>query len=533
MNYVLSVARDKPVGLWALGKTPFVDHSGYARAGSYTGAVGKSIGLASGTTHSTVFSSTDVGKFESPVFIQGKESNPFSLGAWFYVIDDGSTGEQQVLGHAGAGDGIVVNGTKVAFVTKYLTADESRAEYDLQIPRAVAAVGVHLPDRNSLYVNGVLVAEVEITNEQMNDSFVATDGFLYSGESTSTKALAVNGVSIFSYALSAPTIDSHYRAGRRVVGTHSHNLYGGTPINFSKAGNLLNEKVWTEDSNWRQGSLRGLIVDSGDIVPQILSGISVPGEWLDSCDLYTAGIPSPLEAINLTWDGEGVVIEASVDGSTWETAERGKNLAIIPSGFDPTQKELYVRASFPGGIVDDESYLSSLSVSIFSTDTVTVGDNRTVTLTQPAYVHNEYPAEELRDDWGVELDGGEIDISASTTSDAPQTIEVWAKGDYTTNLSGGTEYVNGVSGAVSMGGWAVTHYVGSTFTEPINFSGNAIIGKVVLYADELTSDQISSVYESYISIPSVRVGDNSVVEVTEPAEASNIYAYDWSIESAG
>lgn len=534
MSYVLEAIKDKPLGIWPLGDaSPFQDYSGYNRSGSTSGTAGSSIALVAGASASSVFDNTSYAEFEAPVFLQGRERNAFSLEAWFYVTTpDATTGPQQVLGHLGEDDGIMVDGTKISFSTKYLTAGEAKVEYDIQVPRAVQVVATHTSDKNSLYIDGILVGNVEITAEQMADDFIATDGVLSSGASASNRGLAMNGVAIYNYALSGEVVASHFRAGRRRVGTSVSAVFAGTPFLLSKGTNLIANRIWDSTEDWAAGYNFGLTVDNGDIIPQFVDGTSVPGRWLDSCDLYDAGIPSPINSINFQWDGEGVVIEASLDNQNWETVERGVNLSIIPEGFDPTEQELSVRVSFPGGIVGDESYLSSLTVNVFRSDTVVFSDTTSVTYAQPADIRSERDPAQLSDDWGVNLRGGSITLGLGTL--APKTVEIWYKGDLTTSLVGTTSYVNGVAGtSTATGEWRVAHLTTATaIADDIILDGDAQVGRVVTYEDELTAANIANIYTALTGVPRTRVGDNSVVAVAESPEASKIYAHDWSIESA-
>lgn len=522
--------------------SPFSDYSGYGRSGTATGTVTTSVPLAAGAVYSTVFGNNALGKFASPVFQQGLEDRAFSLESWIRPIVTDTTeanSDLQVLGNSGEYDGLVWNGTTISFSTKYLTTGECRAEYDLQVSRAIQAVGVHTSEKNMLFVEGELVAETDITDAQKADQYVATDGFLYSGSTAGTMQLAAGAVGIYNYALSPQTVKNHFESGRHVVGRSVTNGHPTTVIDFSTdMSNLLRRRVFDTDADWNSGFFSGLVIDNNMLVPQVINDTSVTGTWFTVCDLYDGGTPNPLSAVNMEWDGEGVTVEASVDGDTWETAVRGENLEIIPSGFDPANKELHLRVSFPGGIVEDDSYIDSLTVNLFKSNIVTVG-SRTLTLTQPADIRTDREPVQLADDWGLTLRGGTISISSAAS---PKTIEVWAKRNSADAVAWGTNldqaeifYSNGAVGTeYPVGEWVVRHFVSST---PLNgvtaISGNVSIGRVVFYDDALTATQISNIVASYFGVPVTRVGDNSVIAIAEPPVAAEIYAHDWSIEASG
>jgi len=491
------------------------------------------VGIGDSATYPTVFTG------DSP----GAEWSGIAGGSFARML--ASEGPQQILSNSGQYDGLTMNGTKIAFGTKYLTSGEAKIEYDLQVPRAVHVFGIHSPDKNSLYVDGKLVGEVAISEDQKKDKFIATDGKLYSGTTLSSKGLMLNGVAAYSYPVPAESVARHYSAGRRNVGPAGMHTFGGIVIPVSKnMADVLVERKWNSGADWKNATLNGTVVDSDRLVPQFSNGVSVKGMWIDNCDLYDAGTANTINSVNLMWDGEGAVVEASLDNVTWETAERGKNLAIIPAGFNPTNKELLVRVSFPGGIAGDTSYVDNLTVTVFKTGVSQAPGGRTVTYTQPAYVQDNYTPIELRDDWGVKLplSTGNVTISADTTEDARvmRTAEIWIKPladlNTTFNVNAAQIYQNGVaaSPALKTGQWVLLHLVLATdSTGILLINGPAQIGQVTIYDTALTAAQVSDIYTSYVGVPAWRVGDNSVFAVAQSPEAANIYAHNWAIESSG
>lgn len=519
MSFILDALRDKPLGLWlADTDSPFRDYSGYGRNGNGTGT--HSIALVAGAAQSFV---AETASFESPVFIRGYEDQPFSLEAAVYPVEPG---EQQILGHAGEGDGLVIDGSQISFVTKYANSGEARATFDLQSIRACQAMGVHTADKNSLYVDGVLVAEVSISEEQKVDEYIATDGTL------SSSGVAINGIGIYAQALKTEAVVRHYRAGRRNVGNGTSTIYGGQRIPLSyEVSDVFLRNVFTTENDWNSGHFQNIVVENDTLLPQIINGTSTPGEWLTSIDLYDGPNDDQINSVSMFWDGEGAIVETTVD-DTWAEATRGMPIESIPEGFYPTDTELQVRVRFPGGIEEDESFLDNLTVIGLKTDTSTYFGVE-VGLAQPVAVRNDYEAVELRSDWGALLSGGSVTLSTPLPA---KTVEVWVKptGDFTTNLTPDTTYTNGGPEAPLVDNqWQVRHYVVPAGVSTILFSGYAQIGQVVLYPDELTAETVANVYSSYFGRPMLAVDDNSSLAITESVEAVDIYAYDWSIEAAG
>lgn len=447
-----------------------------------------------------------------------------------------SDSEQQILGHTGKYDGLVVSGTRVSFVTKYLTTGEARCTYDLQVGQAVHVVGVHTSSKNSLYINGALAAEVDITDAQRADQFVATDGLLYSGQTLSSAEVALNGVATYNYVLSADSIRRHYANARDSVDADSvAATFGGVRVPLSKEyQNVYLSQSWQDAADWSLGQNLNVSVQGDQLLPQFLNGSSVSGYWLVAVPLSG---PATLTGINMNWDGEGAVVQASLDGSSWETATRGVNLALAPNGFNPANQLLHIKVSFPGGISNDTSFLDNLSVSAFQSGAAKSFGGWTISATN-AYFEDEQPVNQFDENYGVELRNGTVTLTAGADATAAKTIEVWVKsgGNLTTNLSGYTStYSNGGAATqLYVGEWQLlTRTWVSGFAGPVQITGTGQVGHVAIYPRVLTASEVVASYQSYMGKPVVRFTDSSVIQVTESSVAAEIYEYDWSIESAG
>lgn len=455
-----------------------------------------------------------------------------------------SDGEQQMLGHTGQYDGLTINGTKVSFTTKYLTSGECRVTHDLQINRRVHVVGIHTSDKNMLFVDGELVDETEVTEAQKVDSYVATDDFLYSGATLSSMNLALNNVGVYATALSSDSIMRHFKSGSQHVPRNSiPSQFGGTRIPFTQdEADVFLEQTWATKFDWESASLTDVVVENDRLKPALRAGISEPGTWVDVFPMSASGVTS-IYGVNMLWDGEGAIVEASLDGTTWEAVERGKNLSIIPPGLNPTNQDLAVRVRFAGGVLDDPAFIDNLTVTGFRTGVSPVIAGRTVTYTAPAYTRNDHEPAELTDDWGTNLNGGTITIGADTSIAPlhPRTIEVWFKqlpgAQLTRNFTATVGfYHNGITwnAGPQVGEWSIIHL---TNTDPVAFDliigGDVLVGQVVLYEDTLTSAQVNEIYRAYVGFPKAAVVDGSVIGMTEPAQASTIYDYDWSISASG
>jgi hypothetical protein len=537
--YTLTAARDRPLGLWQMDdSSPYQDYSGYNRTA--TGPSTFAAALVSGAAWAAVVSNISQATFPSPVFKSNDKS--FVLEAWVYPFYEG-LGDIAVLSHAGQYDGLMISDTKVSFVTKYSTTGEARAEYQFERPRALHIVGVHTEGQNILYVNGESVATVDISEEQQADTFVAT-GDLIAGQSVGGQKMAMNGVGLYVGTLSNEQILAHFQAGRAVTPAQDvANGFAGTLIPLSKTeGSIYLESVWDTDEEWRVGTFTNVDVQDDLLVPATEEGVSLAGEWLSVFDLGFTDATS-IYGVTVSWEGEGALVETSIDGTTWVPALQGQNVAAVPSGFDPTDKDLELRVTFPGGITDDTSHLSSLTVTGYSDGALPVMNNRTVVADYPAAVGVANEPIEYDERNGVDLNGADLTIGPDTGDDPtnPRTVEFWVKKTGSlpvTPTSGRTIYINGKPTPAALtdlvnGEWSLVHLVYSSgITGDIVFNGDATIGQVILYEDALTTGQIADVYKSYTGRPVLTVAGGTV-QITKPPIATMVYAHDWSISGAG
>jgi hypothetical protein len=528
MTFIFEALRDKPLAIYPLDDTsPFIDYSGYNQVSSFTGTTPAThLSLFKGVSNSKIFKSGSIGVFPSSVFKKGYEQESFSLEVWVRQVFPG-TEEQQIIGNQNQMDGLVIEGTVVSFVTKYTTAPEARISYDLQMHSGFMASVVHTQDKNSLFINGLLVGEVSLTEEQQADEYASTNANLYVGATTGSQSIAVGGITIYGKTLTQEQISRHYQAGINVpVGEQVANSHGGKIIPVSLQNtDIFIDQWWSTAEQWNLGQRFNVVIVDDHLEPQIESDISIPGTWLDSFILSTSNVSS-IYGVVVNWNGEGAVVEASLDGTTWEEAVRGTKLNLINDGFNPVDKELQIRVSFPGGIENDESYLDNLNIVGITTDA--------------SSPERDYEPIKLHDNWGTEIGAtGSLTISAPSVAETVKTVELWIKRTTGTNPTinvSGTFYQDGASATTTLpqGQWRLVHITSSTNIDgAITITGAAQIGMVGLYTDQLNSSQVASIKANYFGYDPLITEEDSVIEITESSEEIDIYAHDWSIQTSG
>lgn len=539
---MLTALEAKPQALYMLDDTtPLQDYSGYNRTATNVGTTITHPPLVKGAGYATGFSSVVIGSFASPVFTQGQESRPFTLEVWLFpsiVAND----YQQVLGNLNQMDGLVIFGTTIHFVTKYSDATEARCSYDIGQPRRVHVVGTHTAEKNSLYVNGELVSEVEISATQQATTYVTTSASLSSGTSAQAagaQRTALNGVTIYDYALDGATIERNYLSG--IIDDEVVPQFNGDiiPVSMDNADIFL-EQRWDTDEDWLQAELRNVVVVDNELVPQFNGDVSVAGVWKDNFPIDVAGTTS-IYGLMISWEGTGAVVEASNNGTTWETVVSGRRSTTVSVGYNPTGKQIQLRVSFPGGITNDPAFIRNLHVVGLQTATTQPVGGRTVTYTNAMPQYERVP-QEFMNDWGVWLNGAThtLNISADTVESTPlRTLELWVKrtGAIAPTISvSGTQYINGVAsaGSLTIGQWTLLHIVlASDNTTGVTITGPGQVGQVGIYDTALSATDIANIYAAYFGSNVTRVSDTSVVGITEPATSATIYAHDWTIQGAG
>lgn len=542
MSFKMVVGEDFPQGAWILDSSgpAHADYSGYARNGMSSATI-YGPALISGAARSLII--TNATKFATlvPVFVAGKEEQPFSLEATVRPLGTGS--EQQVLGRDGQMDGIVVNGTVVSFVTKFSTTGEARASYDMKALQAIHVVGVHTKESNALFINGEMVAQVDITAEQQADTFAGSPITLGCGaSSSSTTSIMVNGLAVYNSALEYDSILIHYDKVEQGESAEDIAIsYGGHLLEVSPALVASRYDIdWSLDEDWNEGGLVAVSAREDSLFPEEVDGVTEEGRWMTAVPLTDAG--TSIYAVSVKWEGDGVIVQTSRDNINWVDAENGVNISTVTPTTSTADLMLYLQVIFPAGRTLENTYLDSLSVTVHPPSPIPEVAGREVVLDNVS-IEIDADVKTFHQDWGFELRNGTITIKASTDAEKfnPKTIEVWSRKDGTTfadNLVTGSptrwRTNGGASESYRTGEWQLRHYVfDSGFTGDIVFNGTGQIGHVIMYEDALTNDEIKEIYDAYCGAPTKFLTNSDSLNIYELAGQVDIYEYEWAIEASG
>jgi hypothetical protein len=541
MSYRYVAIDAGPDALWTFDDpSPFTDYSGNNRSSS-SGATAKHAALVKGVDYSLIFgNATRVGMNAHAVMQRGRESQSFSVGTVFRSIkkDPTNTAIQQVWGNDNGYDGICIAGTVVSFATKYTSTGEAKCTFDIQDNANVRVFAIHTAAKNSLYVDGDLVSEVDITAEQQKDTYLYDGNTITGGASSGPNLLAIGSVAVYRHVVPEDDIDAQLaEATDNMSEFHVASGYGASILAVTEDHTSpYHNRTFSTEEDWKSGQSYGTIVEYEQLAPELRNGISIPGSWVTPYPL-PQGVGT-MYGVIITWLGQGVTVDTSLDGITWAPVTKGVKISTIPTGFDPTDKMLQVRASFVGSVVDDPAHIDDLSITTYLANTVPAVDGRVVTLTSTSIEHNE-DIMNYDHNWGAEMINGTINIAAAGTgSFAPKTIEIWAKkagaAAFSDNVSPNAQYTNGTTfQAYQVDEWQLrTYVINAGMTGALTFTGTGQIGTVLLYPYAKTAAEVMEAYRAFVGRPVLTLPTQGSIGMTELTDQIDAYDYEWSMESA-
>ncbi len=580
MSYQLQVLADNPFSYWKLDEAgpAFPDSAGSMRTADLVGTIVRHPALVTGSGKALVLSNTNHLDMDDPVFNKGYELRQFSLEAWVKPVN--VTGEVSIMSHSSTYDGLTITPTHIYFRTKYLTAGTCEVSYEYETGKSFHVVGVHTNAKNSLYIDGNLVAETDLTEEQQNDAYAFLTSDLIAGQSATASTIALDAPAIYSSSVSAEAVKRHYSFGvdvdtsEGIAGYHDATFW-----NFSdEKRNVAASKEWTLEDDWKSGILTDVAVANDTIVPSytqtesevvedglivpVYTNTSLPGVWQTSVSL--GEVPeATLADMRITWLGEGdFTVEYSLDdGATW------KNPNLAPTESLDNADVIDVRITFDGGIVDDPSYVSSLYLVVYI-DKAFIGSraDRAASMSGNGLASREYfEPIEYADFNGIKLLSGAINTTVDASYDGEEEpgdlditgFDMWIKpvaGNILSGTgisitrSGNTIVFSGLSNVV-VNGISVTsgatvftsdswYHISGIFTTPGNYAltvgaADAFVSQFSVIGAALTLTGLQQLYAAYLGLPGLVVEDNSAVEIAEAVPATNLYAHVWGITPAG
>lgn len=531
----MDILRFKPRAYWKLDNTsPYTDYAGYSKTATLAGTEQRGASLTTNCSFSQTVDSTRIITFGHSPFVNDKSIASFSLAVTMTPIYPTSTNaEQQVLSSPGQMDGITINGNTIYFTTIHKTTGSARCSYTLDYSKRVTILGVHTYAKNSLYIDGELVSEVDVTPEQALDAYLTTPTTLISGTTSSTQAFLLNEVAIYESALDGAAAKTIYDDQTRGFIGNVPSTFGGDKVALSTAFRVpALAYSWTDAEDWDHAMQVNCIVDEDQLIPETRNGLSLDAQWITSVNMYNGSTVLNVSEINVDYTGFGAVVSISFDGMNW-TVINGS----LAQSFNPFKKDLYVKVDFAAGL--DGAYLDNLYINLYTTNTVTTQSGKVVTYNIPATALREYPVQQLHAKWGVDIDTGGSVVVAHTSSIA--SVEYWIKMDANGLISdfrpmagtSGTYYLNGVAVAntfaLKAGIWYHVVIVETTARADYTLKPGANYGMFAVYESLLTATQAANIYREYNGPITTTTSDTNALAVTENSTPALIYNTDYAV----
>lgn len=534
----MKILETLPCGYWPLSGTDYRDYSGRSTIASFVGinsATAKTgIGLCSFTDYSQNVNTNRSYNYTAPVYQNNLKRQNFSVGATVYPI---SSNAFRIFSRASTNDGLYFDGKSIQFATKYATAGEARCSYTPLVMEKFDVVGVHTQSRNSLYVNGALVSEVDITAAQQADQYTNNSSNFVS--SSDNGEFLINAVFATPLPLDAAKVRELYDFANDRHEDEVPAAYDGQTFNVSCDYRFPYINLeFDAFEEWNLGQVSSAQIVPNQVIASFYNNLTVAGNWQYSLPLSKNGTGTFVDNISLDWQGSNVTFETSFNGGAWTAAVKREKLTNVPNNVTMTNQTLQIRAVFASG--QTEAYLSRLSVRAFATNSLIQSWTRSITLNNVVSMNNYQPMR-LRADNGARVVGSIIfNADPATTATNPMTVEFWMKkeGSIAHNLTGITgTFVNGVTSSgvnenVSNGEWVLVHYTLSAPQTTFQLTGPVQIGTVTFYETALTAAQVSSIYYDYTGKNKSVVPDSNTLSVSELSAQPKTYAYDWSVSNS-
>ena len=493
----------------------------------------------------------------------------FSIECWIYPKVT-STSEIPLVGDSLSNVGLFYEAGNINFKLNSQTLS-----YTVMNPeRALHIVAVYAVNYMYLFIDGVLVNAKPLSGF----TFTNTDLSLKTGPSVSTSYFLVNSVAVYSYALPANKVASHYNAAFALSSSEIvypsegelFKIFDNSPsyeFKYSYPGN----KPWIEftssDLGYNQSE------NSLSMVPTATS----ESKTVILEDYISIPISYTLDSSKIEWDAtSGVSVEASVDGENYIVC---KNNFPIPgyesSSFD-TSRQLYLKITMESSdatkfipriknlIVkfysnqilyssNGPAYISTLEgesgVSVFD---IAIGNSYSNILWR-----NQLNGIKVKEDSGFFLNSSksiqaiEFFYTPSQQADSGLIYEESSSTNYEWHTSGSVSKdnidfiaVNGVDCTSETSAYNIfksnnLHHVFIRFSEPISgqikFLGSSygcpesIIQNIAIYESDLDLSDAVSNFNLYRYAEVVTVSDLSGPSIRMTENSANYYNNDWNV----
>ena len=294
----------------------------------------------------------------SPKGIANKnyKDNTFSIEAW--VVPPAYNATATIVGDTNIDTGIFYENGNIMF-----QVGSSKAEYTVSNSEAIHVVGIFQSNLLSLYVNGLLVDTASLDNFKFSNDITT----FKSGPSTAK--FVIDSVGFYRYALSSSQILNHYNEGTKEV-----NISQIVSIDNGYLFSMNTESIQRKFSySYPVSKMWGELNVNGQYLSSDQSYVYIPEAVGAKSFSFTDHLIVPnylgITSSQIHWqnDVKGILVEASIDNSVWETCVNGSPLPFFNKNDNQISDILYLRITLSS---DDATrylpILKSLDIGFYS-----------------------------------------------------------------------------------------------------------------------------------------------------------------------
>lgn len=286
--------------------------------------------------------------------------NDFTLEFWFYPSFT-TTNKTPVMADSIENVGIFYDKGNLTFAI-----NSEEITYTLPyLKKAYHVVATYNVDSISLYLDKVLVASKTLSN------FVFTNQTLFLQAGPTLNAgdyFLVNAMAAYRYALSQSRIEFHYNMAQTLIPIQVATPDAGELFEFyDNAITTQFSYSYPANKGWNNFLTENLYYDVEDDYLQIAKG-SGASKTVVLQDLITIPSGPDMDSSRIEWYGDnGIAVESSVDGITYQTCTNGQSIPQYKLGSFDSSRTLYLKITM--STTDDSKYLpilDSLSISFYN-----------------------------------------------------------------------------------------------------------------------------------------------------------------------
>ena len=353
MSYKNRILNDFPNSFYLLdeAQTEIYDYSGSLNNGTATSPSLKEImPLVTGSVRGTeILSTTSIAYSPKGIATKYYKDDSFSIEAWCAL--PGYNVSTTVVGDTAINTGIFYQNGNIIF-----KVGSNQVQATVSNSEVVYVVGIFQSNILSLYINGSIADSLQIDSYKFSNEAVA----FKSGPSTGR--FVVDCVAFYRYALSDTQILSHYSEGTQEVNI-SQIVSVDNGYLFSMNTESMRPKFiysYPTSKPWSEVATSGISISDDNSYIYIPETTTAAVASFTFTDYFIVPNYLDIDTSQIHWskDVTGILVEASIDGITWQTCKNGSPLPYINKNDNQFSQIVYLKITLSSA--DTTKYLPIL-----------------------------------------------------------------------------------------------------------------------------------------------------------------------------